>query len=86
MRPVRRARAGGRRTRSTRWVPVLVALTLAAVLTPAVGCLRGHAVPVARRRSRSSLAWKDCGGGFQCATLTVPLDPSDPERRRSTWR
>ena len=83
MRPVRRARAGGRRTRSTRWIPVLVALTLAAVLTPAAtGASAATSVATSAARSatpRSSLAWKDCGGGFQCATLTVPLDPSNPE-------
>ena len=82
MRPVRRARAGGRRTRSTRWIPVLVALTLAAVLTPAATASAATSVPTSAARSatpRSSLAWKDCGGGFQCATLTVPLDPSNPE-------
>jgi pimeloyl-ACP methyl ester carboxylesterase len=27
---------------------------------------------------RQTLAWKDCGGGFQCATLTVPLDYQRP--------
>src|SRR6187551_848712 len=59
MRPVRRARAG-----------VLVAVVLAAVLTP---------VQSARAVERSTLAWKGCGSGFQCATLPVPLDPSAAE-------
>lgn len=26
----------------------------------------------------AALAWKGCGSGFQCATLTVPLDPAKP--------
>jgi pimeloyl-ACP methyl ester carboxylesterase len=26
----------------------------------------------------SALAWSDCGGGYQCATLTVPVDWSAP--------
>jgi pimeloyl-ACP methyl ester carboxylesterase len=30
--------------------------------------------------SSSSLTWADCGGGFQCATMPVPLDPSSPDR------
>ena len=26
----------------------------------------------------AALTWKDCGSGFQCSTLTVPLDPAKP--------
>lgn len=29
--------------------------------------------------SRSTVAWTDCGGGFQCASVQVPLDYSHPE-------
>jgi pimeloyl-ACP methyl ester carboxylesterase len=29
-----------------------------------------------------SIAWKDCGGGFQCGTLQVPLDYDHPESRK----
>ena len=29
----------------------------------------------------SKIAWTDCGGGFQCGTLAVPLDYSHPEGR-----
>jgi pimeloyl-ACP methyl ester carboxylesterase len=29
-------------------------------------------------RSASPLEWERCGGGFQCATLTVPVDDADP--------
>src|SRR5438445_7415971 len=51
---------------------VLVALLLAAC------SIQG---PVATRRPRPSptagkVAWSDCGGGFQCGTLQVPLDYS----------
>ena len=80
MRPVR-TRAPATLVAVTRWIPVLVALTLAAGLTRG-DCLRGHVPARPRpgpRRPGSSLTWKGCGGGFQCATLTVPLDPSNPE-------
>jgi pimeloyl-ACP methyl ester carboxylesterase len=30
-------------------------------------------------RTPSSVAWTDCGGGFACTTVTVPLDYSNPE-------
>jgi pimeloyl-ACP methyl ester carboxylesterase len=30
----------------------------------------------------SSIAWTDCGGGFQCGTLQVPLDYDHPEARK----
>ena len=30
----------------------------------------------------SKIAWTDCGGGFQCGTLQVPLDYSRPEGRK----
>src|SRR3954471_2075664 len=75
MRPVRRARAGGRRTRSMRAlrsIPVLVVLTLAAVWTPVVPVAAAPSGPT----PSSSLSWKGCGGGFQCATLAVPVDAS----------
>jgi pimeloyl-ACP methyl ester carboxylesterase len=29
-----------------------------------------------------SIAWSDCGGGFQCGTLRVPLDYDHPEARK----
>jgi pimeloyl-ACP methyl ester carboxylesterase len=59
-------------------MPVLVVLILATVLTPAASA---HATTRGSSRGspRPSLAWKGCGGGFQCATLRVPLDASAPE-------
>jgi pimeloyl-ACP methyl ester carboxylesterase len=32
----------------------------------------------------AALAWKDCGGGFQCAKLNVPLDYADPGGEKLT--
>src|SRR2546429_9431399 len=32
--------------------------------------------------SPGNIAWTDCGGGFQCGTLQVPLDYSHPEARK----
>lgn len=31
--------------------------------------------------SPQAIAWNDCGGGFQCGTLQVPLDYSNPQKR-----
>ena len=47
-------------------------VTVAALLAPAA---RATAATHARR---DPLAWKGCGGGFQCATLSVPVDWSQP--------
>jgi pimeloyl-ACP methyl ester carboxylesterase len=32
--------------------------------------------------ARATVAWSDCGGGFQCATLQVPLDYSNAQGRQ----
>jgi pimeloyl-ACP methyl ester carboxylesterase len=32
----------------------------------------------------SKIAWTDCGGGFQCGSLQVPLDYSNPEGKKIT--
>jgi pimeloyl-ACP methyl ester carboxylesterase len=63
MRPVRRARAG-----------VLVAVVVAAVLTPVAVARASTPAPARAATPPPTLKWKDCGGGFQCSTLTVPLD------------
>ena len=34
------------------------------------------------RPSPSKIAWTDCGGGFQCGTLQVPLDYSRADGRK----
>ncbi|MEO8745422.1 MAG: alpha/beta hydrolase [Candidatus Dormiibacterota bacterium] len=60
------------------------ALASIAVLL-ATACTRTNtgagASPSSTPSSASSLAWKDCGGGLQCATLQVPLDYSHPSAR-----
>ena len=56
--------------RALRSIPVLVVLSLAAVLTPVVPVAAAPSGPA----PSSSLSWKGCGGGFQCATLVVPVD------------
>jgi pimeloyl-ACP methyl ester carboxylesterase len=46
----------------------------------ATGCT-GTSNPIAKSSpavSPGGLTWTDCGGGFQCATLQVPLDYSNP--------
>jgi pimeloyl-ACP methyl ester carboxylesterase len=47
-------------------------VAVAAVAVPAPGA--GAAGPA----PKGSLAWKSCGGGLQCATLSVPVDWSQP--------
>jgi pimeloyl-ACP methyl ester carboxylesterase len=49
----------------------------------AVACTRSspptsHATPSS---PASKIAWTDCGGGFQCGTLQVPLDYENPTAR-----
>jgi pimeloyl-ACP methyl ester carboxylesterase len=41
-----------------------------------VAMLLVGAVPAAHAVAASSLAWRGCGSGFQCATLTLPIDAS----------
>ena len=59
---------------------VLVLVTLVAA-----GCSR-NAAPTAIKSpiptpspSPANLTWTDCGSGFQCATLQVPLDYAHPD-------
>jgi pimeloyl-ACP methyl ester carboxylesterase len=70
MRPVRRARAGV--------LVVLVALLLATSAASVVGAAT-PTTPTTPGPDSTRLDWKRCGSGFQCATLTVPVDPSIPE-------
>src|SRR6267154_485414 len=57
---------------------VLVLVTLFAV-----GCSRNPAPTATKSPSPSptNLAWTDCGSGFQCATVQVPLD--DPQEKQA---
>ncbi len=55
---------------------VLVLVTLLAA-----GCIR-NSNPVAKTSPTpppAQLKWADCGGGFQCSTVQVPLDYSHPD-------
>jgi pimeloyl-ACP methyl ester carboxylesterase len=54
--------------------PVLVALAVCIGLAG----LAGASPPVAGTTSTHSLAWRACGDGFECGTLTVPLDEAAP--------
>jgi pimeloyl-ACP methyl ester carboxylesterase len=50
---------------------------IAALLTVGIG--RGpSALAATSTPTAGTLAWKACGGGFQCATLSVPVDWSQP--------
>ena len=53
--------------------------TPAAPTTPAATSTGSATTPAGSPAARpAALRWKSCGGGFQCATLTVPLDPAKP--------
>ena len=70
MRPVRRVRTGAL---------VLVAGLVAGLVALVPGVAAASTPePTTTAPSPARLAWKGCGGGFQCSTLTVPLDPSAP--------
>src|SRR4051812_40020292 len=73
MRPVRRARP------TPAFVVILILfglVGLAAIPNPIV-----PASAASSGASGSSLTWNACGSGFQCASLSVPVDPSVPEPR-----
>jgi pimeloyl-ACP methyl ester carboxylesterase len=74
MRPVRRARAGVLGV-----LVVLVAVLLGTSAARPVDAVTSRA-PGAPAEDPSTLDWKGCGNGFQCAALRVRLDPSTPER------
>ena len=55
---------------------------MAVLVVVATACTRGS-TSVAKHSPSSSpasttVSWKGCGSGFQCGTLTVPLDYSKP--------
>lgn len=55
-------------------------MVLVLVMLVAAGCSR-ISNPVAKSSptpSPTKLTWTDCGGGFQCATVQVPLDYANP--------
>ncbi|MFI0419591.1 alpha/beta hydrolase [Spongiactinospora sp. 9N601] len=74
-----------------------VALLVAAIIMVLTGCAPARpapAVPAPDAGSAPSAglapyyaqrpAWKDCGQGFQCAKVRVPLDYDDPDGRQIT--
>src|SRR5438552_16592727 len=58
-------------------ITVLVVLVISACKVPSPS-----AVQTPSPSAHVALAWADCTGGFQCATLHVPLDYSRPEGRQ----
>lgn len=62
---------------TSRVARVLVLVTvLIAGCTPGISLGRHATTP----SPQSKLNWTDCGNGFQCANVTVPLDYSHPDR------
>lgn len=64
--------------RSVRWViglPIVVAVWLGACNGATTNAPPPSAVPYV---TPASVAWADCGGGFQCGTVAVPLDYASP--------
>ena len=66
-------------------VPGRRVATFAIVLLLAASCNRGSSSTLSHvspnpspSPSSQALTWTSCGGGFQCANLTVPLDYSNP--------
>jgi pimeloyl-ACP methyl ester carboxylesterase len=61
-----------------RSVVLLVVVGLLATLLAVPAATAGPASPAASGPVVPTLAWADCGGGFQCATAVVPLDYDKP--------
>ncbi len=57
------------------WSLALVALVVAACRTPVANSTQ---TPTPVLPSPGKVAWSTCGGGFQCGTLSVPIDYSTP--------
>ena len=58
---------------------VAAVLVLVTILTAGCTLNRKPVGPSSPTPSQSRLSWIDCGGGFQCATVQVPLDYAHPE-------
>ncbi len=71
MAPARRARTAHR---GAAWAVLSV---VAAFVVTLLSAGPGAAVPVS---TTPGIAWRACGDGFQCGTLTVPLDDATPDR------
>ncbi len=62
---------------------VLAILATAALLVTA--CSREHPTgghPAGEQPAKGRLSWSDCGDGFECAELAVPLDHGQPDGER----
>jgi pimeloyl-ACP methyl ester carboxylesterase len=67
-------------------VPRVTAVAIAAILllsactlgAPQQGQTRTGSAPSPTAATPGSVAWTDCGGGFQCGSVTVPLDYAHP--------
>jgi pimeloyl-ACP methyl ester carboxylesterase len=57
-------------------IPLAILLLPALLISPAAGRGAGAQTPA------GTLNWQACGGGFECATLSVPLDYDSPQGRR----
>jgi pimeloyl-ACP methyl ester carboxylesterase len=63
---------------TSRVAGILVLVTFLAVACTRNSPPTSHATPSS---PVSKIAWTDCGGGFQCGTLQVPLDYENPTAR-----
>jgi pimeloyl-ACP methyl ester carboxylesterase len=74
MRPVRSARTG-------RWAASWSRALIASVALAAIASLTLAIPPSATAGAESpALTWRRCSGGFQCSSLSVPLDDATPGR------
>ena len=61
-------------------LPLLVAV-LAVVALPLPAGAQASSTSSSAAAAPSTLDWRSCRGGFQCATLTVPWDDAVPDGR-----
>jgi pimeloyl-ACP methyl ester carboxylesterase len=61
-----------------RIAPIVVALAVAVAVT-GVGATSGAADSTSSTAPAPAVAWNACGHGFQCGTLTVPVDYAAPD-------
>ncbi|GMU79206.1 MAG: proteinase [Acidimicrobiia bacterium] len=61
------------RYRLVAWVCALLGLVGASVVVPVTSASAGSG-----STAQGSLQWRSCGDGFECATLTVPVDEASP--------
>ena len=67
---------------TSRVAGILVLVTLVLVACTRNSPPTSHSTP--SLTTASKIAWSDCGGGFQCGTLQVPLDYQNPTARTIT--